>query len=189
MNTDIKLDFLYYQEAQILDASDPNMEIYKPQEEKFDNFMVTKSILEIVELIITSYKDKYAQHKFFAGCFYDVSKPMIDTQYPDYLDEHDFYIPKEEMTREDIKHLILRIFKDDYNKTNARYLKELELVFLKPQNLNNTILKALESKEVSMQETNGVIIYTVADSAISEIEISSTRFLMRTNSDKWKAYY
>lgn len=41
MGTEINLDFLYYQEKQGLDWTDPNMEIYDEQEWEFDRKIKT----------------------------------------------------------------------------------------------------------------------------------------------------
>ncbi|WP_299119600.1 hypothetical protein [uncultured Tenacibaculum sp.] len=185
----INLDFLYYQRKLILDGVDPKEEEYKSVARIFENEMKKCELSKAVQLIILGYKEKYAQHKFYGGCFYEVKTPMVDTEYPDYLGPNDFYMPKQEMSRRDIEHLILRIFKDDYEKTNTRYLQELELMFTEPQDLNDVIEKTLKDKEFSKKESYKSTFFIVEDSPISEIEVSSKKFIMRTNSDKWKAYY
>ena len=152
MNTDINLDFLYYQRIAVLDGVDPQEEEYKKVARVFKNKMKTCKLDEAVQLIILGYKEKYAQQGFYSTCFYEVKIPIIDIEYPDYLGENDFYMPKEEMTRKDIEHLILRIYEDDYEKTNTDYLQELELAFTAPQDLNTAIEKVLEGKVVSFFE-------------------------------------
>jgi len=185
----MNLEFLYYQEKQILDGSDSEMKKLNPLINRFDEFMATSPIQETIKIIVLSYIEKYAQDKYFATCFYDLNSSLERPKKPDYLDKYDFYMPKEEMIRKDIEHLILRIFKDDYEKTNARYLKELELAFSENQNLNNTIEEALNGKEFSKKTTNETTIYTIEESPIAEIEVRPKKFIMRTNPDKWKAYY
>ncbi|PKH50016.1 hypothetical protein CXF68_04540 [Tenacibaculum sp. Bg11-29] len=173
----------------VLDGVDPKEEQYKQIVSSFNKKMKECELNKAVQLIILGYKEKYAQYKFYGGCFYEIKTPIIDTEYPDYLGMNDFYMPKEEMKRKDIEHLILRIFKDDYEKTNTRYLQELELVFTESQDLNDTIEKTLKGKVFSKKESSESIIFTVEDSPISEIEITSKKFILRTNPDKWKAYY
>ncbi|MCK8482295.1 DUF4070 domain-containing protein [Psychroserpens algicola] len=189
MKTNLNLDFLYYQEQQILDGKDPNMETYEEQEDTFIDFVSTKPLSDVIKLFILSYKEKYAQHNFFAGCFYDIKTGMEQSTEPENIGEHDFFMSKEKMTRKDIEHIILRIFKDDYEKTNTRFLKELELVFTEPQDFNNAITNALAGKDFSINELEGRKLFIIENSAISEIEISPLKFVLRTNSEKWVAYY
>ena len=190
MNTDINLDFLYYQRVAVLDGTDPKEEEYEDLADIFYEKMIQKELQEVVQFIIVAYKEKYAQHKFFSTCFYDVNSPLNRPEKPTYLKESDLYMAKAEMGRKDIEHSILRIFKDDYEKTNTRYLEELELVFTESQNnLNESIEEALGGKEFTKNESEESTIYTVEGSAISEIEINPTKFVLRTNKEKWKAYY
>jgi hypothetical protein len=189
MNTNINLDFLYYQAMPVLGGIDPKEEKYDDIADVFYERMVSSQLSEAIQLIILGYKEKFAQYKFYATCFYDVNIPLEDSKYPEGLSKYDYFMPKTKMARNDIQHLILRIFKDDYKKTNARFLKEMELVFTSSQNLNNVIEDALEGKEVIITQVDDVVKYSVVDSAISEIEVSPLKFIMRINSDKWKAYY
>jgi hypothetical protein len=190
MNIDINLDFLYYQRVAVLDGVDTKEEEYKKTVRVFKRKMKTCKLHEAIQFIILGYKENYAQHKFYSTCFYDVKSTIEDTEYPDYIGKYDFYMSKEEMVRKDIEHIILRVFKDDYKKTNTRYLEELELVFTESQNnLSEAIEEALEEKEFTKNESTESTIYTVEDSAISEIEINPTKFILRTNKEKWKAYY
>lgn len=188
MNINLNLDFLYYQEEQILDGKDPNMKTYNEQEEVFDNYMISKSILKVVQVIILSYKEKYAQYKFFSTCFYDLNSPLDRPEKPKHLGKYDFYMPKEEMSRKDIEHIILRKVRDE-KRHSVRYLKELELMFVEPQILGDAIEEALEGKEFSINESTENITYNIENSAISEIEVSPTKFVLRTNQDKWAVYY
>ncbi|CAA0205881.1 hypothetical protein ACE1MK_07770 [Tenacibaculum maritimum] len=185
----INLEFLYYQRKLVLDGVDSQEIEYKKIARIFKNRMKVCELEEAIQLIILGYKEQYAQHKFYSTCFYEVKTPIIDTEYPENLRKHDFYMPKEEMSRDDIEHLILRIFEEDYTKTNTDYLKELELVFTDPQSLPLPIEEALEGKDFSKRESSDTIIYTVENSPIKEIEITSKKFVLRTNRDKWKAYY
>lgn len=190
MNTDINLDFLYYQRVAVLDGVDLKEQRMNELESLFDDFMKKRELSDVIKLMILGYKEKYAQHKFYAGCFYDVSTGFNRPEKPDYLNEYDYYMHNKNMSRKDIEHIILRVFKDDYEKTNTRYLEELELVFTESQNnLSEAIEEALEEKEFTKNESTESTIYTVEDSAISEIEINPTKFILRTNKEKWKAYY
>ncbi|XRE43157.1 hypothetical protein ACIVBQ_001361 [Tenacibaculum discolor] len=186
---DINLDFLYYQRTSVLDGVDPKEEEYKKVARVFKRKMKQCELSEVIELIILGYKEQYAQHKFYSICFYDVNSPLERPEKPEYLGKNDFYMPKEEMARKDIEHLILRIFEDDYQKTNTNYLKELELLFVEEQDFNIAIEEVLEGKVFSKKESSEAIIYEVEDSSIKEIEVTQKKFIMRTNPDKWKAYY
>lgn len=189
METKINLDFLYYQEKQGLDWTDPNMEIYDDQEWEFKRKMKTVHLKDVIKLIINGYKEKYPQHKFFAICFYD-TKTGIDTPpYPSHLGKHDYYMPYNEMARKDIKHLIMHIDKGINGVGNARYMKELELEFFESQNFDIVIKDTLKGKDFSTSQTSNSTVYKVKDSAISEIEITPLKFKLTTNPQKWIAYY
>jgi hypothetical protein len=52
MGTNINLEFLYYQEKQGLDWTDPNMEIYDEQEWEFKSKMKTTDLKDVTKIII-----------------------------------------------------------------------------------------------------------------------------------------
>ena len=54
---------------------------------------------------------------------------------------------------------------------------------------NTAIEEVLEGKVYSKNETSESTIFTVEDSHISEIEVTPLKFVLRTNPDKWEAYY
>ncbi len=188
-NKNINLDFLYYQRVAVLDGVDPKEEKLKKTARVFKKNMKEYKLNEVIQLIIYSYKENYAQHKFFSACFYDVKTGLDRPQEPEGIGKYDQYMSKQNMARKDIEHSILRIFKDDYEKTNARFLKEMELLFVDNQELKDSVEEALEGKEFSKNEDGEITIYKVEDSPIAEIELSPKKFVLRTNSDKWKAYY
>ncbi|PTX60641.1 hypothetical protein C8N46_106287 [Kordia periserrulae] len=188
----MNLEFLYYQRKLILDGFDPKEFELGNLRITFNEFMQSASLSDVIKVIINAYKEQYAQHKFFAVCFYDEDTNWESPKYPDNLGlrTNDFYLQKNRMTRTDIEYLILRILKDDYTKTNARYLEELELVFAKPMyNLETTIRESLIGMEFTEESTMNVKIFTVNDSPIDEIKISNEKFILKINRDKWKAYY
>jgi hypothetical protein len=165
------------------------MEIYDEQEWEFDEKMKTLNLKDVIKLIINGYKEKYPQHKFFAGCFYDTKTGIGNVTYPDHLGQYDYYQPSSKMGRKDIKHLIMHIDKGIKGVGNARYMKELELEFFEPQNFDAIVKNTLKGKDFSISHTSNSTIYKVKDSAISEVEISSLQFKLRTNPQKWIAYY
>ena len=188
----MNLDFLYYQRKLILEGNDPKEQELKPLVNTFYNYMATQSLSDIVKVIIASYKEQYSQHKFYISCFYDPTTSWETPKYPDHLglDNHDFYLSKDRMTRNDIEHILLRIFTDDHTKTNTNFLEELELIFTNPQNdLGNTIQESLVDKEFTVSESTNKKTFIVSNSAISEIELTDKKFIMRINTNKWKAYY
>lgn len=189
MEINIKLDFLYYQEKQGLDWTDPNMGIYDEQEWEFDRKMKTAQLKDVIKLIICGYKEKYPQHKFFAGCFYDTKTGIGNGTYPDHLGKYDYYQPSSKMARKDIKHLIMHIDKGINGVGNARYMKELELEFFNPQDFDTAIKNALNGQDFSTSHESNSTIYKIKDSAISEIEINPLHFKLKTNPKKWVAYY
>lgn len=186
---DINLDFLYYQRVAVLDGLDLKEEEYKKKARVFKNKMKDCKLSEAIQLIIYGYKEQYAQHKFYSICFYDVKTGLSRPEEPEGIRKKDFYMSKINMARKDIEHIILRIYEDDYKKTNTDYLKELELVFVEPQKLNKEIEEALEGKKFSKNVFTESTVYTIEDSPISEIEVGSEKFLLKTNPTKWKAYY
>lgn len=189
MVTNINLEFLYYQEKQGLDWTDPNMELYNEQEWEFDKQMKIMNLKDVIKIIIEGYNEKYPQHKFFKTCFYDTKTGIGNGTYPDHLGQYDYYQPSSKMARKDIKHLIMHIDKGIKGVGNARYMKELELEFFEPQNFDIVVKIALKDKDFSTSHTSNSTIYKVKDSAISEIEITPLKFKLRTNPQKWIAYY
>lgn len=189
MEPKINLDFLYYQETQGLDWTDPNMEVYDEQEWEFDRKMKTIALKDVIKLIIEGYKEKYPQQKFFKTCFYDTKTGIGNGKYPAHLGQYDYYQPSKKMARKDIKHLIMHIDKGIKGIGNARYMKELELEFFEPQTFNTVVKKTLQGKDFSISYTSHSTVYKVKDSAISEIEITPLKFKLTTNPQKWIAYY
>lgn len=189
MVTNINLEFLYYQEKQGLDWTDPNMKIYDEQEWEFKRKMKTTDLKDVIKIIIEGYKEKYPQHKFFARCFRNSKAGIGNVIYPDHLGQYDYYQPSSKMARKDIEHLIMHIDKGIKGVGNARYMKELELEFFEPQNFDIVVKIALKHKDFSTSHTSNSTIYKVKDSAISEIEITPLKFKLRTNPQKWIAYY
>ncbi len=84
---------------------------------------------------------------------------------------------------------IIYLFKDDYEKTNAEYLTELELKFKNNQDLIQAVEDALVGLHFTKEATTDGVIFKVEDSPISEIELKHDTFYLRTNRDKWIAYY
>jgi hypothetical protein len=188
----MNLEFLYYQRKLILDGSDPKQKELDHLELSFDDFMQTAPLSEVIKITIKAYKEQYAQHNFFAGCFYKIGSGWESPKYPDNLGlrSDDFYLHKDRMARTDIEYVILRIFKDDYAKTNARYLEELELVFSEPiYHLETAIRESLTDMEFTEETVMKDKIFTVNNSPIAAIKVSNKKFMLKINSEKWKAYY
>ncbi|NAS30950.1 hypothetical protein GTQ40_08220 [Flavobacteriaceae bacterium R38] len=191
MKIDFNLDFLYYQEKQILDATDPKMDELRPDIESFETYLKTTSILNIVALIVKSYSNNYPQEKYWYTKLLVENAYKINVEYPDNLDEEaDLYAITEEIERNDIKHLILRRF-DDF-KNNSYFLNSLELAFIEPQNLDKlseAIQRELGNISFSINNTNQQVIFSVDNSPISEIILKPDSFLLNINPNKRVRYF
>ncbi|MDH7447097.1 hypothetical protein [Aquimarina sp. 2201CG14-23] len=191
MNIDFDLAFLYYQEKAILDARDPKMEELDSHIKKFSVYLKTASIFDLIKLIVFAYKKKYGQEKYWYRKILILGSSKIDFSFLDNLDEEaDLYAPKEIIDRDDIKHLILRRFDDVEN--NSLFLKELELAFISSQDrilLTQGIAEELSGLSFSRSDTAQESTFVVNDSPIASIRISTSKFILTINQDKWVRYF
>jgi hypothetical protein len=187
MNIDFDLTFLYYQEVGILDGVDPKMEELYPHIDKFKVFVNTASLSDLLQLACISYKEKYGQEHYWFDQFLIEDAYKIETVYPDDLDEKiDLYLPKEKITRKDLKHLTLRMF-DDINK-KASFMKEMEVVFKESQE-HLLLSQSIEEVSFTREDTPEDIVFTVLDSPIASITINATTFKMVINQGKCVRYF
>jgi len=190
MNLDFKLDFLYYQEQQILDGKDPKMDELRPHIFKFKEYMGAAPLENIIQLILHAHEEKYPQPKYWYTKLLVPNSSSIEVTYPSDLDEEsDLYLSPKEMTRDDLSHLILRQFDDVAN--NSFLLKELELAFEEPQDypaLVQTIEGSLEGLTFVKDETLEETVFTVEDSPIANVRITPNTFVLGINQDTWIRY-
>lgn len=183
----LDLEFFYYPVKQILDAKDEEYIALWPMIDDFKKFINTTSIPEVCKLITITYKEQYAQQKYWYRNLLNKNSFEIDYEYPEGIDDEiDRYAPKNVLQRKDFEYILMRQF-DDFEK-NCYYLKEFEIKFSTPQNLGelqSAIENGLEEKEFTKSDTVDEVYYMVTDSPISRIEISTTKFLMRINPEKW----
>ncbi|WP_420571851.1 hypothetical protein [Kordia sp.] len=186
----LDLKFFYYPVKQILDAKDEEYIALWPIMDDFEKYINTAPILEICRLIVISYKEQYAQQKYWYRKLLDGNAFGIDYEYPKELDEEsDRYAPKKVLKRNDFEYVLMRQF-DDAAK-NCYYLKEFEIKFSTSQNLvefQTAIESGLEGKAFTKSSTTDQISYIVSNSPISKVVISNTKFLMYIDSEKWVWY-
>ena len=188
MNLDLK--FFYYPVKQILDAKDEEYIALWPIMDDFEKYINTSSIPEVCELIVISYKQQYAQQKYWYRKLLNGDSFGIDYEYPKELDEEaDLFAPKEVLERNDFEYVLMRQF-DDVEK-NCYYLKEFEIKFSTSQDLIQfqvAIENGLEGKTFTKSSIANEVSYVVTNSSISKIVISDTKFLMHINPEKWVWY-
>ncbi len=190
MKTGINLEFLYYQQQVILGGEDPRYVEMRTMRLAFDTFMKTMPLSKVIDLLIIGYLKEYAQYKYYAVCFFDANSTLDTPSEPEELGEYDQFLLKEEMTRNDIEHVFLRIFHDEDSEDDSTYLQEFEMKFLVEQNNLEVIIdRTLRGVTYSKSTDLGSTKFVIEDSPIAEIEISSDKFIMRINEDKWKVYY
>ena len=191
METDFKLDFLYYQEKAILDAKDPKMKEYLEDISRFQDFIKNESLINVVKIICRVYLNEYAQGKYIYRGFIIDGAYKINLVYPDFVDqESDLYVAENKLSREDINYVYFKRFDDAEN--NSYFLKELEIGFASLQDLMG-IAKGVEEElgvtEFKRFNNSEGIEFIIKDSPIASIKIGSDKFNMIINQEKWIRYF
>jgi len=191
MDINFKLDFFYYQEKAILDGEDPNMTELKPHIDKFKNFITKQPLDKVAELLILSYKEKYAQTQFWIMELLSEDSHLIHEKYPSYLDEEtDYFLGTKKINRNDLKHIICKKILD--LEKGCFFSTYIEFEFVKEQNINKfkeAVERSLNGKQYQILQSNGEITFKVENSPIAKIEIANKKIKTIFNPDKWISYY
>lgn len=191
MDINFKLDFFYYQEKAILDGRDPKMIELTPHIDKFKTFLTTQPLDKIIELLIHTYKDKYAQTQFWIMKLLVRNSRLIDDKYPSYLDEEtDQFLSAKSINRDDLKHFICKMILD--LEKGCYFSNYIEFAFMNEQNINKfkeAVERSLNGKQYQILQSNGEITVKVENSPISKIEITNKKIKTIFNPEKWIAYY
>ncbi|WP_262150910.1 hypothetical protein [Chryseobacterium foetidum] len=191
MDINFKLDFFYYQEKAILDGRDPKMIELTPDIDKFEKFLKTQPLDKIIELLIHTYKDKYAQTQFWIMKLLVSNSLLIDDKYPSYLDEEtDTFLSSKKIDRNDLKHFICKMILD--LEKGCYFSNYIEFAFMKEQNINKfkeAVERSLDGKQYQILQSNGEITFKVENSPIAKVEITNKKIKTVFNPEKWIAYY
>ncbi|SHL41298.1 hypothetical protein [Chryseobacterium polytrichastri] len=191
MDINFKLDFFYYDELFVLDGIDPKTTELKPHIDKFKSFITTKPLDKVVELLIFSYKEKYAQNHFWTMNLLIEDSYKIEDKYPSYLDEKtDIYLSSKKINRIDFEHLICKL-KFDTDK-GCCFSEYMEFSFKQQQNINKfkeAVEKSLNGKQYQIIQSNDNLTFKVENSPIALVEITGKKVKITINPDKWIAYY
>lgn len=185
-----ELEFLYYKKQHVLDGKDAREDEMMNMHWKFRDEVNSRSLFFLLSTLIKSYIDTYPYHRYICTCLYNRDSPLHE-EIPSELEieGYDLYLSSKRMNRSDVEYMVSRIYKDDLGKTNARFLTELELKFKQSQEITQEVEQALAEKEFTKEIKDNGLVFKVEDSPISEIEITSDTFYLRTNPEKWIAYY
>ena len=185
----MNLEFLYYQQKGVLDGVDPKMIELRPYIDEFKEYLSKEKLGNIVELLISSYLDMYAQSKYFFRGFLDADTYTIKVDYPDFVDlEKDLYLPIELMHRNDISYIYFNNF-DDEDNTNALFLDELELSFVdKEHGIATAVETALSGLDFSKEAVDNGFLYKLTNTPILEISVAPQEFRMKLNPEHWEVY-
>jgi len=173
--TNINLGFLWEERGgYILDAPDPFWEKWREDKVKFYEFMKTESIPKILELMALAYKDKFPRD-YWSSNFLNEKIRQTDVD----ADEDGVKTyGKEYMLRDDV---ISFADKEKIVQGEFEYSSEIRLEFRESHDLETPIERALEGKNFSKSVVGDNTIYTVEDSPISQLEITSGSFKLIVN--------
>ncbi|OCK50468.1 hypothetical protein BA768_04755 [Chryseobacterium sp. CBo1] len=191
MDINFKLDFFYYNELPVLDGRDPKMIELTPHIDKFKTFLATQPLDKIIELLVFTYKDKYAQTQFWTRKLLVNNSRLIDDEYPPYLDEDtDKFLSADSINRNDLKHFICKMILD--LERGCYFSNYIEFAFMKEQNINKfkeAVERSLNGKQYQILQSNGEITFKVENSPIAKVEITNKKVKTIFNPEKWIAYY
>ena len=175
--TDINLGFLWEERKGItLDAPDPFWEKWSADRLKFYDFMENETIPKIIELTVLGYRDEFPRN-FWASIF--LNRKILKTDV--LTDENGVKTyGKDYMRRSDISTYADR---EKITQEGFDYSSEMILEFKEDYDLETPIERALEGKNYTKNPLGSPIIYTVEDSAISQIEITTSSFKLIVNDD------
>jgi len=191
MELNFNLDFLYYQKLIYLgNGKDEQLEAYREDIANFKTYLKTASLNNVINVIALAYKNKYAQEGYILRKLLVRGSSQIEVDYPEYVNEDsDLYLHPQHIDREDINYIYFKRLDDPEN--NTYYLEYLEMSVKTKLNLivlKEQLEQVLDGKTYQVTNNEGVLSFTVEDSAIKSIEITENKFTMVTNPDKWERY-
>jgi len=175
--TDIKLGFLWEDRGgPILDAPDPFDEKWRAEKMKVYDFMKNETIPKIIELMVIGYRDKYPRD-YWTSSFLNMKILKTDVV----ADENGVSTYGEDyMLRSDI---VAYTNKEKITQEGFEYSSEITLNFKEDHDLETPIERVLEGKTFTKNPLGSPTIYTVEDSAISQLEITANSFKLIVNDD------
>jgi len=175
--TDINLGFLWEDRGgYILDAPDPFWEKWRADKLKFYDFMKNETVPKIIELMVIGYRDEFPRN-YWSSNFLNMKILKTDVV----ADENGAKTyGKDYMLRSDI---IAYINREKITKEGFDYSSEITLAFKEEHDLETPIERALEGKNFTKNPLGSPTIYSVEDSAISQIEITASSFKLIVNDD------
>jgi len=175
--SDINLGFLWEErKGIILDAPHPFDEKWDAETLKFYAFMENENIPKIIELTVMGYRDEFPRD-FWAGIFLNMKILKTDI----FADENGVKTYGEDYLRRN--DIITYISKQKVTHDGFDYFSEMTLGFKEDHDLATPIERALEGKTFTKNPLGSPIIYTIEDSAISQIEITASSFKLIVNDD------
>lgn len=191
-----KLDFLYfdfdYTEEIYFNRKNLYYDKFYNDEEHFDNYCKTCSFEELIYLMIYIYKDKYSRTRFTYNISLDseLHNLLTYTNKDKRTVSEDIFtysnFKRNEVSAMEVQYHSEQYSDDEFIEKYCRsesYMQNLFLEFNKEVPIH-IIDKALEGKEYTKTEKDGVLLYEVKDSPIASLEVTKNSIKLNINEEK-----
>lgn len=191
-----KLDFLYFNleltEENYLNSKELYYSKFEWDDRRFKSYAQKCSFEELIYLMIYIYKDKYARDKFESIISLDSKDQILQS----YIDKKGRIITETKydsynFSRTEVIGMISQYHSEQYSDEeiiekywkSEYYMQNLFLEFNKEVPIH-IIDKALEGKEYTKTEKDGVLLYEVKDSPIASLEVTKNSIKLNINEEK-----
>ncbi|WP_072962509.1 hypothetical protein [Flavobacterium aquidurense] len=191
-----KLDFLYFNlehtEENYLNKRNLYYNKVDWDERHFEDYVKVCSFEELIFLMIYIYKDKYPRSIFDSAISLDYEKQNLlshTNKKGRGISENKYIFNN--FLRKDVTGMISQFHSEEYTEDEIiekywrgeSYMQNLFLEFNKEVPIH-IIDKALEGKEYTKTEKDGVLLYEVKDSPIASLEVTKNSIKLNINEEK-----